>query len=320
MRALTRSSLSVVFWGVVCPIALAAGIAALEAREAEAQSPESLMSFSPPSAQIVVGIDLQPATYARPFSTLALHTLTRDPRAARFMGWVEQSQIVIAPDTAMSFEDDQGHTAALFDYVTLRDSHWLRLEALMGLNGMSQAKVRGAQLWTASPEAEPPLPEGMAVARLNDTVLAVGHEVMVKAIVEAARSRPNARGPMAELASSIPRAATAWFALWAPASEQPCGKEASGYGVLDDGLLIEIRWRCDAVEAANAHRDAIAAALKDEALGREFAQIPELIALIGSARIQRVGTDVVLVITSRDARLRAILKDLARLALPAFKE
>ena len=284
---------------------------------AAAESPAALKAFIPKEARAVVGLDLNPGAYAA-FGSLASDYMGRDAGAARLLRWVEAAKLEASPSAALIIEGDRGEVATVLRYAELRDSHWLRLEALMEIEGLTPGEGRGAVLWSAGGEAAESIPEDLAVARLNQAVLAVGDVALVKAIADAAQKKRGIPGRLGSMLEQVPLLSTAWFVALPPEGGGGCQEGVSGHVVLDDGLLVELRWQCAGQEAARVWRDELKAAAGEAGLGRELADKPRLLALVRGALIHRVGEDVMLVATAAEETVRAILGEVSLKTLPAF--
>lgn len=282
---------------------------------AAADATTALKAFIPPSARMVVGMDLAPADYGEA-SALATLFIQQDPLTRQGSAWLEKAQVTLRADAAMVLEDDEGRTAVLLRYGDLRDSHWLRLEAIMRAYGMVEAPAPGATLWRATEATFKDQGDltKLGVARLNEETLAFGDVELLAGIANAARRRQRPRGALRELMAQVPRLATFWVVAVErgerEASPDRCTKGVNAFAALDDGLLLEARWQCaDADQAQRALpklREDFAALME----AGDIARLEERDALRDATIIQRIGEDLILVMTADDATVRALLKSL----------
>ncbi len=292
---------------------------------ASADQARLLGPFVPTEATTLVGIDLEPKGQAD-FTPLARLYIEQHPDAARLLGWMKDTKVPNDPSAALLIEDAQGRAAVLLQMPELRDSHWLRIKSLLQAHALVSIRTRGAEVWGATGATAEKLPgaDRMAVARLNDSTLAVGDIELVKSAANNARNRRLARALDAAL-YQIPQIATVWFVRLPPnqraaqrrrrrgqpapeaAPKGPCTEGASGFAVLDDGLLFQARLQCESPQEAQTHIATLTKDLQDDNIGQELAGLPGAHALLKTALLQRVGDDIMLVITADAATTGRLL-------------
>lgn len=264
---------------------------------------------------MVVGVDLASADY-HTSSALGTLYLNQDPLTRQATAWMEKAQVTSRPAGALALEDKEGRAAVLMRHTDLRDSHWLRLESIMRAHGMAEVAAPGATLWRATEASAQGRGElaNLGVARLNEETLAFGDARLLADIAKAARRRQGPSAQLRDLMAQVPRLATYWVVALerdgAEATPDRCTKALSAFAALDDGLLLEVRWQCD--DAAQAQRalprlrEDFAALMEAE----DVARLAQRDALRDATIIQRIGDDLILVMTADDATVRALLKSL----------
>jgi len=289
---------------LIRPSIIMAVVMLLTAADAAAESPLVLKSFVPPEAVVVLGFDLEQGSYEG-FGALATNFITRDRAAARLRKIFAEAKVSLPSSAALVLEDGDGRVCTVLRFPDLEDSHWLRLEALMKVGGMVSS---GPDAW-ASAEAESGGSK-TSVVRLEEKSVAVGDVELVGIV--SSRTRKVAAKRLGDLLEQVPVLATAFFVAARPTKEATsCASAVTAHAVLDKGLLVEMRWDCPDVEAAQAWRDELSAAAKSPETSSEFASRPRVLALWRGALVQRVGDDVMLVATATNESLRALLEEVS---------
>lgn len=264
---------------------------------------------------MVVGMDLASADY-NTSSALGMLFLNQDPLTRQGTAWMAKAQVTSRPAAALVLEDKEGRAAVLMRHTDLRESHWLRLESIMRAYGMVEVAAPGVTLWRATEASVKGQGElaKLGVARLNEETLAFGDAGLLADIAKAARRRQGPGAQLRDLMAQVPRLATFWVVALErdgdEAKPDRCAEALSAFAALDDGLLLEARWQCaDADQAQRALprlREDFAALMEAE----DVARLTQRDALRDATIIQRIGDDLILVMTADDATVRALLKSL----------
>jgi len=237
-----------------------------------------------------------------------LNYLQQDPGTSQLIQWFGDAKIEVEPATAILVEDDRGGVATILRYEAFRDSHWLRIEALMRVGGMETVQGGDSAHWsskTKDPKA------GRSVARLNQSVIAVGNPAVVTAIIEAARTRRKQAGPLREMLSNVPLLADAWLIVIPEKGPEGSGcAGVTGHLVLDDGLLVELRWMCAEPRAARDLKAELQTIETDTSLAKELLEMPTTLTFLRGGLFHQVGNDVIFVATATDTTVRALVREL----------
>ncbi len=257
---------------------------------AHAQSLDRYRTSLPKGTDTATGVDLASAPdQMRPLLTAFL---SEDPGV---LAWdkLAASASVVRPTTAALLISAGPAQVVAIEIEGLSDGEWLRVEAVLGVDGYQQEK-RG-RVW--SRDGAP------GVARLGAGVVAIGDATLVKAL-----QRPRrARGVLAAAALEIPSPAIAWHV------QEADGAATRLHVVAGSGLLVDVVVPATSPEAAVAAAEQWRARLAADGVGAEFEPSPAALAILRGAKIKPLGSSVRMVFTASSDETEAALRPLLTL-------
>ena len=254
-----------------------------------AQSMDSYRATLPPTARAATGVDLAGAPES--MRALLRAFLAHDPS---YVAWttLAKDASVTRPPTATLTVEGGSESACAVEIEGLSDEEWLRVEAILRLDGYAQD--RRERVWSRD--------DRPSVARLSAEVVVVGAPTLVRAM-----RRPKRGGPLVGAAGEIPTVAVAWHI------EQTDHGVALGHVVAGTGLLIEVALPAatpeDADREAGIWRERFAA----DAVGAELEPSPSALTILRAGKVRPVGSAVRMVFTANSEQTEAALEPLTRL-------